>query len=271
MNSTSAVFKTQVPDIVVPTLKGGLGNQLFQISAAFALAKRHDGNFGVNFGLPSSRVQGHGPEKYQDNLYSKIPATSEVPEQVYTEQGFSYNPIPFRPRVIIDGYFQSHKYFNDYKEDICNLFTFPDDIKKKVDTAISKIDGPVIGVHIRRGDYKIYSRVHPPCSVEYYDKAIKEFSNDSTFIVCTDDQESFQSEFDTSKFILSNAQSELEDLYLLSQCDGIIICNSTFSWWGAYLGKDKSKIIAPSTWFGPDGPQDFSDVYVDTWTKIDNI
>ena len=35
--------------------------------------------------------------------------------------------------------------------------------------------------------------------------------------------------------------NELEDLYSLSQCDSVIMSNSSFSWWGAFLGEKKKK------------------------------
>ena len=270
MNNTSSVFKNHIESIVVPTLKGGLGNQMFQISTAYAYSRDNNISFGINYGLPTTRVQGNGPETYQDTLYSNIYATSEVPEQTYNEPDFSHSSLPQGTRLIIDGYFQSPKYFDNYKDSIGDLFTFSDDIKEKVESALSKIPGQKVGVHIRRGDYKMYSKVHPPCPVSYYESAMNEFSDDATFIVCTDDIPSFKEEFDVSKFVLSNGKSELEDLYLLSQCDSVIICNSTFSWWGAYLGNDKEKVIAPASWFGPDGPKEYEDIYVDSWLRIDN-
>ena len=149
------------------------------------------------------------------------------------------------------------------------MFKFPDDIVQKIDNTFSKLQKYTVGLHIRRGDYKTYNRVHPLCPPDYYKEAIEIISNkDAAHIVCTDDIDSVCEEFDTSNLIISNAKSELEDLYLLSQCDSVIICNSTFSWWGAYLGKKKDKVIAPGVWFGPDGPSEYDDVYVKEWIKI---
>ena len=254
--------------MITPILKGGLGNQLFQISAGLSLANENGGSFGVNYDLPNTRIQGHCPTKYRDNLYQNVPTTSDTPGNTYSEPEFSYKPIPYQENLLIDGYFQSEKHFKNNKEQIKQLFKFNDDTKEKIDKALSSIQTPIIGVHIRRGDYKVYNRVHPPCEKKYYEAAMDLFPKDSTFIMCTDDLSSVQEEFDTSNFIVSNSKDELEDLYLLSQCDNVIICNSTFSWWGAYLGKDKDKIVAPARWFGPDGPPNYQDIFIEDWIKL---
>ena len=66
-----------------------------------------------------------------------------------------------------------------------------------------------------------------------------------------------------------NNENELEDLYSLSQCDGIIMSNSSFAWWGTYLGKNKYKVVSPSIWFNPSSPDLITtDLYKDEWIKI---
>ena len=61
---------------------------------------------------------------------------------------------------------------------------------------------------------------------------------------------------------------ELFDLYLASKCDHNIIPNSSFGWWGAWLNESNNKVYAPATWFGPDGPQDYENVYCEEWQTI---
>ena len=58
-------------------------------------------------------------------------------------------------------------------------------------------------------------------------------------------------------------------------CHNFIISNSSFSWWGAYLSRRKNKIvISPETWFGPEGPKIWDDIYANGWiilpTYFDN-
>ena len=60
----------------------------------------------------------------------------------------------------------------------------------------------------------------------------------------------------------------LMTLYCLSQCDSVIMSNSTFSWWGAWLGKRKEKVIVPPFWFGRAGPRDLEDLIPDRWEVL---
>jgi hypothetical protein len=55
----------------------------------------------------------------------------------------------------------------------------------------------------------------------------------------------------------------------MTLCDYHVIANSSFSWWGAWLGESK-KVIAPSQWFGEshDMPKNWSDIYCKDWIII---
>jgi hypothetical protein len=56
------------------------------------------------------------------------------------------------------------------------------------------------------------------------------------------------------------------DLYLMSLCENNIIANSSFSWWGSWLNKNKEKkIIAPSKWFGKKINHDTKDLIPKEW------
>lgn len=58
------------------------------------------------------------------------------------------------------------------------------------------------------------------------------------------------------------------DLFLMSACKYGIIANSTYSWWGAYLGEKKEIVIAPTGWI-PVGVQ-WSEIIPKEWVKIES-
>ena len=55
--------------------------------------------------------------------------------------------------------------------------------------------------------------------------------------------------FKGKEFTFSEGNSEIDDLNMMAGCKGIIIANSSFSWWGAFLGDQNKKVIAPKEWF----------------------
>ena len=258
-------------NIIVPRLKGGLCNQLFTIAAAYATAKKTGSSMAINYGIQHVGGQGHAPLTYKDTLYKNILQTTHMPSSVYNEPAWEYSPIPFLKDAIIDGYFQSEKHFDTYSDEIKELFYFPDNIKQKVDSALKKIEKKILCIHVRLGDYVLpaYASTHFVCNRDYYIKALEHFNlDDYTILVCTDSADLYQKHINIENAILCNSSSDLEDLYIISQSDACILTNSTFSWWGSYLGKSKEKICAPSRWFGVDGPKKYVDIYRDDWIII---
>jgi len=261
--------------MVINNLCGGLGNQLFQIAAGYSLAKNNNDTYAINYNLHHQTLPaGNTKHKYRDNLFSIISSTDEMPSNEYSEQNFHYDPIPYTsPEMLLHGYFQSEKYFAEHKEDIKQLFTFPEETKLKISKTLDALKlktclyHRVVGIHVRRGDYLQHFNIHPTCTIEYYKEAISKFRN-SIFIVATDTPLWVKQNLCSDNVVLCNSPNELEDMYMLSQCDDIIISNSTFAWWGAYLGKTKEQVIAPKIWFGPAGPQDYYDIYNKSWIQI---
>jgi len=254
--------------MIVPELKGGLGNQMFQIANAFALAKRVGCDWGINYGLSYCPNQGFTAHKYKDNFYSKIPLTTEKPSQIYREPFFKYAEVPRLDNVLLMGYFQSSKYFEDCENEVNELFEFPKEVTGRVNYFLQQFNKPVVGIHIRRGDYKqpLFANFHGIQNASYYINASK-MLQDHQAIICTDDWGTVKREMRFSKAVASPFINALEDLYLLSRCDSLIICNSSFSWWGAFLGKTKDKIIAPRNWFGDAGEKEH-DLFRKEWILL---
>ena len=99
-------------------------------------------------------------------------------------------------------------------------------------------------------------------------KKITEDCDDYDLIFFSDNLDEVKKQFNSYNFHLLNNQNEIEDLYAISQCNSVIMSNSTFSWWGAWLGKKKEKIIFPKPWFGIMGPQDIQDICPNHWMEL---
>ena len=57
-----------------------------------------------------------------------------------------------------------------------------------------------------------------------------------------------------------------QDMYLMSLCRHHIIANSSFSWWGAWLGENPEKmVIAPDRWLNG---TDCRDIYTENMLRI---
>ena len=129
--------------MVINNLCGGLGNQLFQIAAGYNLAKNNNDTYAINYNLQhhTSHPTGNTKHKYRDNLFSTITSTNDILHQInIQEPNFHYAPIPYTsPGMLLHGYLQSEKYFADNKEDIKQLFTFPEETKLKVSKAIGAL------------------------------------------------------------------------------------------------------------------------------------
>jgi hypothetical protein len=208
-------------------LKGGLGNQMFQIAATYAEAKRNNTTCCFDFNYCYTPNQGYAASKYRDNIFSKLT--------------YCNCPVDY----LLDGYYQSENYFKDCKEDIKDLFVFPK--QKSINFNKSK---PVVSVHVRRGDYLSKPDFHPTCSIEYYKEAMKRFE-DCYFIIFSDDMKWCLENLKGENIYYYSSTNEIEELALMIQCDHNIIANSSFSWWGAYLNSNPNKIvIAPKIWYG---------------------
>jgi hypothetical protein len=251
-------------------LKGGLGNQMFQIAATHALALRHGDNSCFDLYSCFTPLQGKPSINYIDTLFKNINHNQTLRfKNIHKEISFNFTPIEYSKDLLLDGYFQSEKYFLDYQSEIIDLFTITDFDKEAINELLSlnKYDS-IISIHVRRGDYLKHSDIHPVCDLTYYNEAMKMFDN-STFIFISDDMKWVKENFKGDNIIYSPFNDEIMDLTLMTMCDNNIIANSTFSWWGAYLNKNKNKkIIAPKNWFGPKANKNETDIIPSSWIKL---
>jgi hypothetical protein len=227
---------------------GRLGNQLFQIATTVALALRNDDQY--VFPIWSEENNFNLWDCYSNKIESK---------NIHIEPYFHYSPIKYRPDLNLQGFYQSEKYFDDCKDIIHNLLTPRIGFAIKYDTT---------AIHVRRGDYLNLKKEYAQLDLEYYAKAIKE-TKTSKYLVFSDDISWCKENFKGEQYEFSEGKSPVEDLALMLACENQIIANSSFSWWGAYLNKNPSKIVvAPKNWFGPALNHDTKDLIPESWLKI---
>ena len=249
-------------------LMGGIGNLMFQISCCLAYSNRY-GKIPRFYKKMYGEANHTNIYDYSSNIFKNLNLIDDFDvedAEFYNEPEHHYIDIPDRKEgrsVILNGYFQSEKYFSDYKEGIRAFFDFGPSEKSKSETC---------SIHIRRGDYLALSQFHPQQSINYFKSAINTIGKDKKFIVFSDDIQWCKENLgildcDIEYFHGKNAY---DDLLAMSSCSHNIIANSTFSWWAAWLNKNPDKkIIAPKLWFGPAYThKSTEDVYCDGWITI---
>lgn len=194
-------------------------------------------------------------------------------EHVFTEVGSkSYNfrsdVFDFR-RGLIDGYWQSEKYFLPIADVIRKDFTFPE-ASSRNKALVEEMSRTIpVSIHVRRGDYL---GSFPVMDETYYDKTMNYFVQkygDVHFYVFSNDMEWCRDHLDAEQttFVDWNTGKDSPyDMWLMTQCKHNIIANSSFSWWGAWLNQNEGKeVIAPKTWFYHAATPD---IYCKNWIVV---
>jgi hypothetical protein len=282
-------------------LCGGLGNQLFQIFTTISYAFKYSkpffflNNYQLGDGSNGSTIRYTYWDTFLISLKPFLKNKNQIPKlTIISEKDFVFQEIQKREGnygILLVGYFQRPKYYNNYKEFICKLLKI--DLKKmlvknKVKINFDKIHS--ISMHFRFGDYKFYPNLYTLLPEEYYKNALNiivnqiktcEIENKKEKMVlyfCENDsilevEEIINNlKIHFSEVIFIRADFGLEDweqMLLMSLCEHNIIANSTFSWWGAYLNSNVEKMICyPEEWFSPKANKDASDLFLEDWIKI---
>ena len=251
---------------------GHLGNQMFQYASLKGIAKKHGYDTCI---CPREYVGSKIPIKNSIidcfNLDTKYQLAGH---KIVSENSFAFDKNLFEyctDNLDLYGYFQSEKYFSHIKDDILKEFTFKEEIANPARELFKSVfgDQKVISLHIRRGDY-VSNPNHPVQSLEYYQQALDMLPEDSPVLVFSDDADwcNRQELFSDDRFTVSEGNDAFTDMFLQNQCSYHIICNSSFSWWGAWLAQSE-QVIAPKNWFGGQcANHDTSDLYCPTWKVI---
>jgi len=243
-------------------VQGRLGNQLFQYAFALAQKKRLQKKFYLHkiyririvqyFNIPESNYFFHYLQRGYFLLVNKFKPVVIVQDQA--EEPEKTLALFAKDNILIDGFFQSEQYFKNVTEDINTQLT----VKEKFKTSIAdftKNTKENIVVHIRRTDYINWGNdvlgYNLALPKSYYHNALLQIDTQNKNVIFISDDIGFTKEnFNIPGTIYSENNTEIFDLQLLMNADYLIISNSTFAWWGAYLNKNVKAVYSPQYWLG---------------------
>lgn len=258
--------------MIIVKISDGFGNQLFMYACGYAVAKR----LKTSLLLDISYLDNSSLRKYElDKLnierksifttrklkcyplrvtYRKIYHTwlrirgfhflKEKRTYIYNS-GFTQ----LKDKTYLYGYWQTEKYFKDCRSDILKMFTpnYPLSVGcreylKTVEQCNS------VAIHVRRGDYV---NLGICLDQSYYHQALlkmKEMVKTPQYFIFSDDMEFakqlFEGENGDVSFVQYDSEnSTLEDLFIMKSCKHIIMANSSYSWWAAWLNDNPFKIV----------------------------
>lgn len=280
---------------------GGLGNQLFQYATARALAE----NLGTLTTMDVSVFKSYDVHPFrldkfncntvfsdksflfrrllERNFLQKILMRLGMLNKYYFEDSlfFNKNVLLLKNETNLFGYFQTEKYFVNIRQKLLEELTLTDELNE-VEQALSEQikKSNSVSIHIRRGDYisnHSASHVHGVCDSSYFKKSLEYLEEkgildeNSHLYLFSDDidwcRENLNFGYKTI-FIEGCSERPEVDMILMSQCQHHIISNSTFSWWGAWLNSNETKVvIAPIKWF-KSAELDSKDIIPESWVKL---
>ena len=255
------------------SLQGGLGNQLFQLCAGLQLMYSSNRNvfffeqFLFNFGSKRRSLairellHGLNCSRYfylisfpliMFGTKSKMRFVLNVPSDI--------DPSKMNSNFLfLNGWFQSYKLVSEVHRFLIERFENSASFAPLVH--VERINA--VGVHLRFGDFESSSKTrkyHGLTATSHFDDAIAYLTSNLTqidkIIFVTDDLDRAKS---TINELLSCRDSipievisskPIEDMATLSSCSGIVLSNSSFSWWAGYLGSTlrASSVVAPRPW-----------------------
>ena len=218
--------------------------------------------------------------KVQD-FTSPVKLESEKYSSLLVEKHFHFNEefLDAKNNIILDGYWQSEKYFFDITDILRREFTikYPQNFQSQKFADLIQNNNSV-SLHVRRTDYvqnALTNKIHGTCDQSYYEQCVRyiaEKVSDPHFFVFSDEpqwaKDNLKLGFSTTIVDCNDASRNYEDLRLMSMCKHNIIANSSFSWWGAWLNPNTSKLVlAPKKWFN-DTTRDPKDLIPEQWIKL---
>lgn len=274
---------------------GGLGNQMFQYAFARNLSLKKNvplildlygfeydsyykrdfdlGNFNIKYDEICSKqtLKFHFSRfiyKFPCFIWSKLFKFLLVENKYF----FDLDNIRTNYKPYIFGYWQNETYFSEIKDVIKDDFKLITDMSSANAKLVDEIsqNPNSVSIHVRRM-HGLSSAIsvsddqaskNSTLSVEYYREAVAVMLAklpQAKFYVFSDNPKWTKKnlKFLPNAIFLENDRGrDFEDIVLMSKCYHHIVANSSFSWWGAWLGENSEKIVIapPKLRYSPDIP-----------------
>lgn len=263
---------------VIVELTGGMANQLFQWAAGYLLATEYSAELVIDGRIPERPWErGVQIDQILQDVYVGRPSACDR----FVWRGINHlGRLPRaaakrislalpRTGVLVDSYESGRAVLESgrdvrlrgFFQDADRLYANREPITKRVNEGLIRLvtgDARILparfaAMHVRRGDYalvKEYASEFGVCSVDYYRRSMDALSPELPIIVVSDDAEWSRSTFARvdNRIQIYDGRNHFDDLYALSSASELVLANSTFSWWAAFLGK-AHQVIAPNPWF----------------------
>lgn len=253
---------------------GRLGNQIFQLAFLREISKPKEiivtfnlkkvlSTFNINLRVNNIEVENKIWQFASRKIFFyffELLAFLKIINIIYEDlDNISYhkkNGLFWFITYVRTGFFQSEKFFN--KDKFLSEVRIKEPYLKEAQEFLKNIpeNFTKIFIHVRRGDYltEVFNNkrgINLPLS--YYIKAIELVNkgiNNPYYIILSDDIEFAEIAFNQLNYKVISHNSFIVDLAVMTLCDGGIISNSSYSWWGAFLLKNKKVVIMPKYWYG---------------------
>jgi hypothetical protein len=244
---------------------GRLGNQMFEIASTIGIADRSGQPYAFPYWMNYDAKERFGSKEdidIQKYFKNDLPLLVDESRYQFIEWpyywGYRYENFSNGGNYNLNAHMQSEKFFEHCSYLIRYYFELKD----------PKPQNDYCAIHLRFGDYD--NSYHPFTPRDYIRKAMAYFPM-SSFMVFSDDVHKaieYFPENDPRVNIMMPCDT-MTDFAAMQACKDFIICNSTFSWWAAWLGKHPEKrVICPRKWHGDHTGLDPTDIPAKNWIVI---
>ena len=251
-------------NIIYQELRGGLGNQFLCILNIYSLALEYDKDVILSY-IENEKRKCFTYYSFFKNIKKSNILNDKIIKEFKTikekSNNFKFKKIKLPPNknIVLKGYFQSFKYWWNYKENIKDIIYIDYDRVHIINEIYKNIGNKILSIHIRLDDYYENEDFFYIQNTEYLKKALSFYNLNNYKIILFSDDIELASEMIKPieiNYIIADSISKNEEfqMYMLMLSDICICTNSTFSLMSSYLNeiykfKPKAEYIYPSKWF----------------------